>query len=322
MRPIILPLLVSLSAAAPTFAAYNLHVTSHAGPASMHGGEKPAYVVTVVNDGPDPSPVMYVAARPNTTINGVPAAAKESVAGSSSKTNNGTAGCTTSFYGGICRVSSLAAGASITGTFVMAAPAALGDVTPATVTVTGETGIFDSDGSSVTLDSRNVVTDVTLLTDASLDATAPSAITTSDTLSFVVNVHNPGPSIGRNASVTWSTPPGTAFVSLTQSTVSGYIVQPFNCTTPAVGGTGTVTCTRDPLYVDGTPYTSTEPTTLTFAMKAPSNAGTMTNSATITTSTPDKNAANDSVSKVTTVVAPNADLAVTNTPAVTDPVFS
>lgn len=318
MRSIILSSLVlSLSAALPTFAAYNLHVTSHVGPSVMHGGEKATYVVTVVNDGPDPSPATYVAARPNTTIKGAPATAKESVFGSSSKMNNGTTGCSTSFYGGICQVSSLAPGASITGTFVMGAPVALGDVTPATVTVIGETGIFDSTGNGIQLDSRNVVTDVTLLSDGSLAATVPSSSTTSDPLAFVVNVHNLGPSIAHNASVTWSTPTGTTFVSVTQSTLSGYIVQPFNCTTPAVGGTGTVTCTRDPLYVDGQPYSTTEPTTLTYTMKAAS-AGTVTNSATITTSTSDANSSNDTISKQTTIVAANADLVVTNTPNVTD----
>ena len=82
----------------------------------------------------------------------------------------------------------------------------------------------------------------------------------------------------------------------------------YSCTTPAVGSTGTVNCTRPTLIANAA-------TTLTLVVHiAPAATGTVSNTATISSATADSNPANNS-STASTNIAPAADVAVTKTPA-------
>src|SRR3954447_27079526 len=58
-----------------------------------------------------------------------------------------------------------------------------------------------------------------------------------ETIDYSIFVFNDGPADAQSVTVTDALPAGTTFVSLTASTVL------FNCTTPAVGAGGTISCT-------------------------------------------------------------------------------
>jgi uncharacterized repeat protein (TIGR01451 family) len=98
-------------------------------------------------------------------------------------------------------------------------------------------------------------------------------------------------------------PPNTTFVS--ESQTGGPV---FSCTTPAVGGSGTVTCTV-------ASFASGGPATFSITVKIAVGAtGTITNSATVT-SAADPNSANNTATAPTAVNPAFADLSITKTPS-------
>jgi uncharacterized repeat protein (TIGR01451 family) len=123
-----------------------------------------------------------------------------------------------------------------------------------------------------------------------------------ETIDYSIFVFNGGPSDAQSVTVTDSLPPGTTFVSFTASTAL------FTCTTPAVGAGGTVNCTA-------ATFENQADTTFTLSVKTSPGApsGTITNTATIMSSTPDSNASDNSSSVTTGIagnVAPSADLSI------------
>jgi uncharacterized repeat protein (TIGR01451 family) len=133
---------------------------------------------------------------------------------------------------------------------------------------------------------------------------APPQINPGGDLAYSVHVRNAGPSATGAVTTTWTTPPGTTFLSLTSTGVF--------CTTPAVGAAGTITCTQSGLAPAVPAVQMFEvDQSLTIHLRAPSVTGAVTNSVSATTAndvTPLNN-----TSSVTTLVAgpPSADLAVT-----------
>src|SRR5262249_55449900 len=105
-------------------------------------------------------------------------------------------------------------------------------------------------------------------------------------VSYTVTVTNNGPSSAASVVVSDPTPPNTAFVSN-----SG------GCTTPYPCNLGTLTL--------GQVVTVTS----TYAV-SPSFSGSLVNTATVSSGTTDPNATNDSAN-ATTIVGPQADLAIT-----------
>jgi uncharacterized repeat protein (TIGR01451 family) len=105
-----------------------------------------------------------------------------------------------------------------------------------------------------------------------------------DVVTFSINVSNAGPNDATN--VVWSDvlPPNTTLDEFDPPAGS-------NCTSPPSGGTGTITCTIASLPVNGTagPY---------FIELLPSAAGTVSNTATVTTNTLDPDPDNNSSSAV------------------------
>ncbi|MDB5222829.1 MAG: type sorting protein [Chitinophagaceae bacterium] len=166
--------------------------------------------------------------------------------------------------------------------------AAANDATiTAVVAVTGsDLSITKTDSPDPVVAGNNLTYTITL---SNLDATTPAAtVSVSDVL-----------------------PAGVTFVSLT--TPGGW-----SATTPAVGGTGTVTITRASLAnSDGL-----QTFTLVVNVDAATANGTViSNTANVTTTTTESNSANNTATATTTVSAPTSDLAigVTDSP---DPVVA
>jgi hypothetical protein len=113
---------------------------------------------------------------------------------------------------------------------------------------------------------------------------------------MVANQPGPDGSLPPNV-LTDALPPGTTFVSETHS-------GSWTCTAPAVGGTGTITCTD----VTAINPQQTFIFTFVFHLSPSITAGTtITNTATISAAGPDPDLTNNSSSAMTAVIAPTFD---------------
>src|SRR5439155_797206 len=189
--------------------------------------------------------------------------------------------------------SSLASGAPASFTIVV-------QVTPATSggTTISNTATVSSSGTSdptATNNTATATTTVTVTTSADLSITktdAPDPVTAGAALTYTLTVSNAGPSTAAAPiSVTDSLPPGVTF--------QGASGTGWTCS-----GTNTgVTCTRASTLPPG----AAPP--ITILVTAPNEGGTITNTATVSSSTSDPNTANNTATANTDVRA--ADLSIT-----------
>lgn len=140
------------------------------------------------------------------------------------------------------------------------------------------------------------------------DTAAPTSVAAGGQITYTITVINNGPNTATAPSVTDTTPANTTFVSMTMTGGTGT----WNCTNPAVGATGLTTCTRS------TDMKSTR--TATFAYVVQVNPGTaagttISNSASINSTTTDPIPANNTLAANLVTVAPAPDLSVTETVA-------
>ena len=128
--------------------------------------------------------------------------------------------------------------------------------------------------------------------DLQLSMNAPSTVRSGSTLSYVIFLQNAGPAAAQNVSITDHLPFGTVFSSITKQDNT------WVCTTPKPGATGTVTCSKSSLAAGQGAVTA-----IAVKVKArPSKGGTvLVNQATVTSSTPDPNTANNTASASTAV---------------------
>ena len=144
----------------------------------------------------------------------------------------------------------------------------------------------------------------TVVTSADLQVTkvdTPDPVTAGNTLTYTINLANAGPSDAAGVILTDTIPANTTFVSLTS-------FADFNCTTPAVGGTGLITCTKPTAFPSG----ANGNFTLVVAVDGSTPSGTvLSNTATVTATTVDPNGANNSATATTTTGAGSADVSVT-----------
>src|SRR5207302_268915 len=124
---------------------------------------------------------------------------------------------------------------------------------------------------------------------------SPDPVIAGGTLTYTLTVSNAGPSTSSNVTVTDTLSPGVTFQS---ASGTGW-----SCSQAS----GTVTCTRASLAPTGS--TSS---TITILVTAPNEGGTITNTASVSSATPDPNPANNSATEQTTVIA-SADLSITKT---------
>ncbi len=133
-------------------------------------------------------------------------------------------------------------------------------------------------------------------------ADAPDPVTPGSNITYTLQVTNNGPSAAPNATVTDTLPPGTTFVSA--AAPGGWA-----CSTPAAGGTGTLSCSVASLA-------SAASATITLTIQVPPGTAAgavITDTATTSHSGIDSVSANNTATTTTTVAAASANLSVTKT---------
>jgi uncharacterized repeat protein (TIGR01451 family) len=120
----------------------------------------------------------------------------------------------------------------------------------------------------------------------------PDPVNTGSNITYTITVTNDGPDAATNASWTDTLPSGTSFVSL--SSAGGW-----GCTQPEVGDVGTVSCSNPSFAVGSAVFTLI--VKVSPSVPAPS---TITNSATVTSSTLDSNTGNQTGTATTAVLSP------------------
>ena len=138
-----------------------------------------------------------------------------------------------------CGVAGLASGASTTFSVTYTVPASTPAGSQTNTAVVFSPVPDPTPGNNTAADTNTVTTSANLSVTKSDGATTVVAGTN---LTYSLTVANAGPSEAQSFSLVDAVPTGTMFVSLTAP--AGY-----TCTTPAVGGTGTATCTRPILPV-------------------------------------------------------------------------
>ncbi len=141
-----------------------------------------------------------------------------------------------------------------------------------------------------------------------VDTAAPTTVAAGGQITYTITVINNGPNAATTPSVTDTTPANTTFVSMTMTGGTGT----WNCTNPGVGNAGLTTCTR------ATDMNNTRTATFAYVVQIiPGTAAgtTITNSATISSTTTDPNPANNTLVSNVVTVAPAPDLSVTETAA-------
>ena len=242
------------------------------GPANATAGATIAYTISVSNGGPS--------AATSVTINdALPAgptfASMVQTSGPLFNCANPAVGATGAVT---CTIGTLDPGASSAFTLTLnISPSASGTLQNA-ATIASTTG-----DPLVSNNTSSTTANVGASADISVTKVGPAAGVPGANVSYTINVTNGGPSDAGNVALMDTVPPGTTFVSMLQN--SGPV---FTCVRPAVGGTGTVTCTIATLAAG-----STSVFTLTLNL-SPGTTGTLQNTSTVSTTATDPAVANNS----------------------------
>jgi len=269
--------------------AGDLRLLKSATPDPVVGGGEVTYTLTVFNDGPSASTNFRV-------VDTLPAAATyvaSSFNGAGWTFNSGTMTAT--------HAGTLAVGSSSSFTFRARVNAGSGNIiNAATVEAIGTP---DADPSN---NDADVTTSITPGADLALSkSAAPAPAIAGQSVTFTLTARNLGPSVAQNVSVTDALPAGFVITGGTQP--GGW-----SCSND--GANGTRTCTR----AAAMPVGAVE--TLTIVATVPStganSSGDVTNTATISSTTPDPNGPvlgvnNNNGSVTFTVLADGADLSMT-----------
>jgi uncharacterized repeat protein (TIGR01451 family) len=221
------------------------------------------------------------------------------------QTGGPTFGCSTPAVGGTgtvsCTISMFGAGETATFRLVVRVNASARNGTTLSNTAKATSDTFDPCPGN---NSATATTAVIARADLSVTKSdAPDPVNAGGNITYTINVANAGPSDAQNVSLSDATPANTTFVSITQTDGPA-----FACTSPAFGGTGTVTCTIATLAAGATASFS-----LVVNVNANTpNGTTISNTATMSSSTTDDCPGNDSATATTTVNA-GADLSITKT---------
>ncbi len=274
----------------------DLSITNSATPNPVLAGANITYTVVVKNNGVAAATnVSFTEATPtNTTFVSV-----SPVAGWTCVTPAvGATGTVT------CSNPILAANAPATFTVVVNVNAGTvsGTVITDTVDVSATTPDPNPNNNSAT---ATVVVATAGQADMSVTSSAsPNPVTDGNNITYVQTATNNGPAIAAGATFTDTLPANTTFVSF---------VQPvgWTCVTPAVGATGTVTCTANAAVASGA--------TANFPLVVKVNMGTapgtvISNTPTVSATPTDPNSANNSATSTTVVASPTqADVAILKT---------
>src|SRR6185295_3453605 len=269
----------------------DLSVTKTDSPDPVTAGTNLTYTITLTNNGPSDAQAVSLADSVPATTTFV------------SLTVPAGWSCTTPAVGGTgpinCTKATLAAGGSAIFTLVVTVAPSTADGATISNTATAATTTTDPSGGN---NSATATTAVQTRADLSVTKTdSPDPVTAGTNLTYTITLTNNGPSDAQAVSLADSVPASTTFVSLT-------VPAGWSCTTPAVGGTGPINCTKATLAAGGSAIF-----TLVVTV-APSTAdgATISNTATAATTTTDPSGGNNSAT-ATTAVQTRADLSVTKT---------
>jgi uncharacterized repeat protein (TIGR01451 family) len=261
----------------------DLEVTKTDSPDPVAAGSNLTYTVTVVNNGDTDAP--------NVTVFDDPADEAPVLSASASQGS-----CSVGGGGPSCSLGTVAGGASATATFNALV---LPDTPAGTITNTAAATTTATEGTTANNEDTETTMVVTSADVAVNKSNAPNPVPTGTNLTYSIGAINLGPSDAQSAAVVDTVPTGTTFVSF--SAPAGWTT-----TTPAVGGTGTVSATR-PTFAANT----TAGFTLVVHATVPSG-NLINNTVTAATTTNDPVPANNTSSSQASV-AGSADLSVTKT---------
>ena len=261
-------------------------------PDPVVAGTNITYLATSTNNGPNPAPGLTITLplpASSTFVSATPSA------------------------GGICAGVAIGANGTLTCTWTGPTPSGAAQTVSVAVGVPANT----ANGASLTLNATtassgtdpvpaNNAASVTtaVITDADLSITltdAPDPVTAGTSLTYTATLTNGGPSDAQGANIALDLPTVATFVSAAPS--AGGV-----CVTPAVGASGTITCTWAGATAAGAPNART----VNVVAGVPANVAdgvTLLATATADSATPDSSPANDQSSASTTVSA-SADLAI------------
>ncbi len=267
----------------------DLRITNSASPNPVLAGGNITYTIVVSNAGPaSATSVFWNSAIPaNTTFVSVAA-------------TGGTGGWTCAPSSISCSIGTFAAGASTTFTVVVN----VNNTTPSGTLITDTANV-----SSSTTDpnpTSNVATATVVVATAGQADLAvtkigtPNPVLAGNTITYTITVTNNGPATATGVSLVDTLPANTTFTSITASPAGSW-----NCSTFSTTGK----CTNASL--------ATGTTTFTLLMKV--NSGTapgtvITNTATVSSSTPDPYSGNNTAATTSVVASPTqADVAIVKT---------
>ena len=277
----------------PVATLADLQVSKTSTPTSQTAGTAVTYTLTAKNNGPTAASNAVIT---DTLPDSLTFASSAPPAGTSCSVSGQVVSCTTA---------TLANGASVVVPIVATiSPATAAGTVTNTVRVSSDTA--DDVGTNNT---AGAATQVTTAADVSITKSAsPTSASAGEQVTYTLAVANAGSSNATAVQVNDPIPAGQSVLSAISSTGS--------CTLPpGLPPTGTVGCALGTLGPGGQ-------ATITIVTRIGANvaAGPATNTATVSTTTPDPNAANNSAS-ATVAIAAAADLAVSKT-AATNPVVA
>jgi uncharacterized repeat protein (TIGR01451 family) len=289
-------------------ASADLSVTNSGSPSIVAPGGNITYTQTVTNNGPlDAVNAVFSEGIPaNTTFQSIVPAAGWTCATPAVGASTGNITCTESDFP--------SSGSSASGTFTVVVQVGNGTATGTQIVDVDNITSGTSD-PNLANNSATAISSVGTSTEADLSVTNTAASPTviaGNTFTLTAIVTNNGPAIASGVSFSETTASNNATTNPVNATF--YSLNPpsgWTCSTPAVGGTGTISCTDSNTLAVGA--TATFPIVMTAPASAP--AGTvLSDTAYASASTPDPNTTNNfATASVTVATSGQADLAVTST---------
>jgi uncharacterized repeat protein (TIGR01451 family) len=227
----------SASASVLVAGSADLSVTNNASPVPVVAGNNITYTQVVTNAGPSVATgASFSETTPaNTTFSSIGALPAGWSCSTPSVGSAGTINCTNPSFA--------AGSASFTVVLKVTAGTAAGTAINDIATVTSSTSDPNSaNNTAIAIDVVALATQSDLIV---TNAATPTSVAAGSNITYTQSVTNNGPAAATTVSFTQSTPPNTTFQSIT--TPAGW-----TCTTPAVGATGTITCTVGTLALNAT----------------------------------------------------------------------
>lgn len=272
----------SATATTSVNASADLSLTKVDTPDPVSAGSNLTYTITMNNIGPSnaAAPVLSDTVPANTTFVSMTAPAGWN--------------CTTPAVGGTGAISCTVANAAV-GNAVFTLVVNVNAATANGTTIVNTASISSNTTDPTPANNSATATSTVNVTSANLSVTKvdnPDPVNAGSNITYTITANNAGPDAASTAVLADTVPAGTTFVSLTSP--GGW-----SCTTPAVGGTGAISCTNPSMAVGNAVFTlvvAVNPAT------APNSV--ISNTATVSSATADPTTGNESATATTSVLSP------------------